>query len=299
DGAAWLELAARLDEEGEAEEACTALEEAHLAFAGALQFDRALDTVNRLVERDPDTVSHHRHRADYAMRAGDRSRQLAAWLDLAAALERSGDPVEAAASYEKVLELDPANEFAAIQLAAAAQPVAQAAAPEYVDLGAMVIDRVEKTTRWTVEAEEPEREEDFDFREMLNQFKAKVAEHVDVGDVRAHYDLGTAYREMGLVDEAISEFQLALRADGKNLATYEMLGQCFMEKGQPEFAVRSLGRAAQLPHDVEDELLGIYYYLGRAHEELGQRDEAVEFYEKVFALDINFQDVTERLRSLR
>ena len=173
-------------------------------------------------------------------------------------------------------------------------------APSWVDLGAMVLDESrEKTTRWNVESEVPETADDFDFQQMLAQFKEKVAENVEVGDVKAHYDLGTAFKEMGLVDEAITEFQQALRADGRNLATYEMLGQCFMEKGRPEVAVRSLTMATELPFEVEDELLGIYYYLGRAHEELGNRDAAVEFYEKVFALDINFQDVTERLRELR
>ncbi|MEZ4415084.1 MAG: tetratricopeptide repeat protein [Gemmatimonadota bacterium] len=296
DGETWLGMAARLRDEGDTEEAKTALEEAYLSFAEAMRFDRASAAVATLIEMEPDALSHHQRRVEYANRSGDQPMRVAAYLGLAECLERSGSESEARAVYEKLLEVDPSNERASIYLASVEQPVIESA---YVDLGSMVIDRVEKTTRWTVEAEEPATEEDFDFREMLSQFKAKVAEHVDVGDVRAHYDLGTAYREMGLMDEAISEFQLALRADGKNLATYEMLGQCFMEKGQPEFAVRSLGRATQLPHDVEDELLGIYYYLGRAHEELGQRDEAVEFYEKVFSLDINFQDVTERLRSLR
>lgn len=172
--------------------------------------------------------------------------------------------------------------------------------PDYVDLNNMVFGAPkERTTRWNVESAEPTTEADFDFQQMLAQFKEKVAENVEVGDVRAHYDLGTAFKEMGLLDEAITEFQQALRADGRNLATYEVLGQCFMDKGQPEVAVRSLTMATELPFEVEDELLGIYYYLGRAHEEVGNSDQAVEFYEKVFALDINFQDVTERLRELR
>lgn len=171
---------------------------------------------------------------------------------------------------------------------------------DYVDLNTMVFGAPkERTTRWNVESEEPQKESDFDFQQMLAQFKEKVAENVEVGDVKAHYDLGTAFKEMGLLDEAITEFQQALRADGKNLATYEVLGQCFMDKGQPEVAVRSLTMATQMPFEVEDELLGIYYYLGRAHETLGNSGDAVEFYEKVFALDINFQDVTERLRELR
>jgi tetratricopeptide (TPR) repeat protein len=104
---------------------------------------------------------------------------------------------------------------------------------------------------------------------------------------------------MGLLDEAISEFQMALRADGRHLPTYEVLGEAFLDKGEPQATIRALDRAVRIPHDVEDELLGIYYYLGRAHEELGNRDSAREFYERTFALDINFRDVTERLRQLR
>jgi hypothetical protein len=50
---------------------------------------------------------------------------------------------------------------------------------------------------------------------------------------------------------------------------------------------------------VEDELIGIYYLMGRAKEKVGKTAEALEFYDKVFSLDINFEDVTERLRALR
>ena len=134
---------------------------------------------------------------------------------------------------------------------------------------------------------------------MLSQFKAKVSENIGTDDVRAHHDLGTAYKEMGLVDEAIEEFQAALRASREHLPTYELLGQCFIQKGQPEAAIKSLTRALDLSFEIEDELLGIYYYLGRAHEESGDKSAAVEFYDRVFSLDINFMDVTERLRALR
>jgi hypothetical protein len=176
-----------------------------------------------------------------------------------------------------------------------------APADDFVDLGSLVFDdaETEKTTRWFVEMADPTGDDEADFAQMLTQFKAKVAEHLEADDVRAHYDLGTAYREMGLVDEAIAEFQQALRGSGHHLPTHELLGQCFMEKGQYEVAIRSMTKAIESPFEVEDELLGIYYYLGRAHEELGNRAPATEFYEKIFALDINFRDVTERLRALR
>lgn len=172
----------------------------------------------------------------------------------------------------------------------------------FVDLGAMILgdDREEKkSTRFTVAYQEPSGDEEADFAKMLSQFKDKVSENLDSSDVRAHYDLGTAYKEMGLLDEAITSFQAALRASANHLPTYELMGQTFIEMGQPEAAVRSLERALQSPSAVEDELVGIYYYLGRAYEELEKKDSAVDYYDRVFALDINFADVTERLRELR
>jgi len=69
--------------------------------------------------------------------------------------------------------------------------------------------------------------------------------------------------------------------------------------GQPEATVHSLERALDVEYEIEDELVGIYYYLAQACEELGKTERAVELYGKVFSIDINFADVTERLRDLR
>jgi tetratricopeptide (TPR) repeat protein len=78
------------------------------------------------------------------------------------------------------------------------------------------------------------------------------------------------------------------------------MGQTFIEMGKPEAAVKSLRRALQSNNSgVEDELVGIYYYLARAYEQLDDKPSAVEYYDRVFSLDINFADVTERLRELR
>ena len=170
----------------------------------------------------------------------------------------------------------------------------------YVDLGAMILGgEEEKSTRFTVEYEEPSGDEDADFAKMLSQFKEKVSKNLDSDDVRAHHDLGTAYKEMGLLDEAISSFQAVLRTSADHLPTYELMGQTFIEMGQNEAAVKSLERALDVETSVEDELVGIYYYLARAYEGLQDKDSAVEYYGRVFSLDINFADVTERLRELR
>ena len=173
----------------------------------------------------------------------------------------------------------------------------------YVNIGAMLLgDEVhttQKSTRFVVPYEEPTGDDQADFEKMLDQFKKKVSENIETSDVTAHYDLGTAYMEMGLLDEAIGEFQMVLRSTSDHLATYEMLGQTFLQKQEPEAALQSLTRGLDAPCAIEEERVGIYYYLGLAHETIGNTEAAVEFYDKVFAIDINFADVTERLRGLR
>ena len=94
-----------------------------------------------------------------------------------------------------------------------------------------------------VAEQEPTGDEDADFADMLRKFKQGVAENVDAEDYQSHYDLAIAYKEMGLLDEAIAEFQKALGSPTNRVPTYEALGQCFLEKGQPKLASSILGRA--------------------------------------------------------
>lgn len=168
---------------------------------------------------------------------------------------------------------------------------------EYVDLLDLIGLEQERSTdtRFRIEERAPTGDEDRDFAELLAQFKAKLAEHVPEDDAASHYDLGLAFREMGLVDEAINEFQRALRAGDARLKILEELGQCFIEKGQHNIAVKVLARALQLQREDDLELIGVYYHLGRAYESLGHNVEARDAYERVMGLDISFRDVSERI----
>jgi tetratricopeptide (TPR) repeat protein len=181
----------------------------------------------------------------------------------------------------------------------AARPPAAAAQSEWVDLGALISeDDEEEGTRFRVQETAPTGDEDRDFAELLSQFKSKVHEHLPAEDATAHYDLGLAFKEMGLVDEAIGEFQIAMRAGGMKLRVYEELGQCFLMKEQYNIAEKVLTRALEMKFDDELELLGVYYHLGRAYEAMGRSDQARDAYERVLGMDINFQDVTARLSRL-
>jgi tetratricopeptide (TPR) repeat protein len=155
-------------------------------------------------------------------------------------------------------------------------------------------DETEKSTR-IVSANTETPSEQVGFAEMLTMFKQGVAANVEDTDHESHYDLGVAYKEMGLLDEAISEFQKALRGTEQRVRTYEALGQCFVEKRQYQIALTILARALSDKDTPDETLVGVLYLLGYASESLGQMDEALKYYERVFAQDIQFRDIGERL----
>jgi len=183
-----------------------------------------------------------------------------------------------------------------------APPAAPVAArDDYVDLAALIFDaeELEPSTRFVVAEEEPSGDEDRDFAEMLARFRQKVDENIASDDSASHYDLGLAFKDMGLLDEAIAQFQVALRGGANPLATLEVLGECFIEKSQYTLASRVLERALELPGASDAALIGVFYLYARAEEALGSRERAIEFYERVLAIDIRFRDARTRLAELQ
>jgi len=184
------------------------------------------------------------------------------------------------------------------------EPVTTGATPpgksDFVDLGALIMDEVEspKDTRMRIQEEEPTGDEERDFQEMLSEFKKGIDANVALDDSQAHYDLGIAFKEMGLLDEAISEFQKALRSAEGRLKTAEALGLCFFEKGQFAVAATVLRRAADSERGGDDDKIGVLYWLGRCEEEQGNSSAALGYYQRIFSVDIGFQDVRERVKKL-
>jgi tetratricopeptide (TPR) repeat protein len=227
-------------------------------------------------------------------------------LPAAAAAAPTGPAVEAgptaspaaAPTTAPAQQAEPAPVVQSVEPAPSAPSVESTPPDEgYVDLAALIFDEpAPATTRWKVAADSPSTDPDADFARILSQFKEQVSSHLEHDDARAHYELGSAYREMGLLSEAIAMFQEALHADPRFLAATEMLGRTFLDKGDLNAAIQVLNRGMETEVAVEDDLLGIYYYLGNAYEMTGNKAAAKDLYLKVFALDINFIDVTERLR---
>ena len=112
--------------------------------------------------------------------------------------------------------------------------------------------------------------------DMFQEFKKGVDRQLGHEDYETRYNLGIAYKEMGLVDEAIGEFQLAARDEARFLDCASMLGLCFLEKGMPEVAITWFERGLEAPGRNEEEYLGLRLELARALEAAGDRDQALD-----------------------
>jgi tetratricopeptide (TPR) repeat protein len=300
-------------ETGERERGIGELDAALEGQEQAGQLDAAYAIAEEVLRLDPNSVRHHQKRVELAYRQGDRPRLADAYLELADALLRSGEADKAVAVYQRVLEHDPSNARAKSAIETLAPPPPpKAAAPKapapfaagepiggFVDLGAMLLDEASpKDTRMRIEDEEPSGDEQKDFQTMLTAFKKGVEANVEEEDFQSHYDLGVAYKEMGLLDEAIAEFQKALRGSEGRLRASEALGLCFFEKGQFAVAETILKRGLDLPAHGDADRVGLLYWLGRSQEELSKAPDALASYNRVFAVDITFQDVSQRVKAL-
>ena len=223
---------------------------------------------------------------------GESGRQLDAEVNAAFADH------EAVGAARNTKELVAVEEWASSQPKAPSQP-APSVSSEFVDLGDWLRStEPERSTRMVAADVAPSGDEGADFAEMLRRFKSGLAANVDEDDYSSHYDLGVAFKEMGLIDEAITEFQKSLRGTEHQVRSYEALGQCFVEKGMYPVALALLRRAEKTPGVDDQRLVGVLYLLGFASESVGHHKDAVGYYQRVFAVDIAFRDVDSRLTAL-
>ncbi len=155
-------------------------------------------------------------------------------------------------------------------------------------------------------APEPTAESLNQLAEVFQEFRAELGELGEEDeDLETHYNLGIAYREMGLLDEAIGEFQKVAKAVQKgkpfryamNCST--LLGISFMDKGEPKIASLWYQRALEVPDLDQEAILALRYDLGVALDTAGECDAALDSFRQVYAMNIDYRDVADRIATLQ
>jgi tetratricopeptide (TPR) repeat protein len=137
------------------------------------------------------------------------------------------------------------------------------------------------------------------FEDIFAAFRKGVEQQVDSDDFDTHYNLGIAYKEMGLVDEAIGEFQFAAKDPTRALECCGILGLCFKDKGMPDLALKWYKRGLDMPGLAEQQATGFRYDMAEVYRDKGEFDEALRMYTEVFGVDSTYRDVASRIREMK
>jgi pilus assembly protein FimV len=215
------------------------------------------------------------------------------------------DQEEAVPGIDEVFQLAPSSDqfglgedlesLATLEAPVPAQPT------ESFDLGTELGDLF--TTQAAVEEPAPVFKAadlgDVSLAEIFKEFKKGVDRQLGQEDYDTRYNLGIAYKEMGLIDEAIAEFQLAVKDESRLLECSSMLGLCFLEKGIPKLSVKWFEKGLSAPGRREEEYQGLRYDLATAYEAAGEVQKAYNLFLELYSQDASFRDVAAKVHQLQ
>lgn len=115
-------------------------------------------------------------------------------------------------------------------------------------------------------------------------------------DAQSHYDLGVAFKEMGLYDEAINEFRQAGADPARRVECLVLQAACLRERGELDTAERILNALIKPEQSIE-EACSVKYELALVLEAQGQNEGAAALMAEIDSVNADFRDVHERLRN--
>ena len=143
------------------------------------------------------------------------------------------------------------------------------------------------------------------FADLLAEIESPEDQEITWEDFENHFGLGIAYREMDLVEDAIKEFQGAVKAlDTKKhpreiIQCCGMLSNCFLQKGMPRSAIRWCEAGLNIPEISQHEAMALKYDMGVAHSLAGDQEGALEWYGEIFGIDSGYRDVAQKIDYLK
>ncbi len=164
-----------------------------------------------------------------------------------------------------------------------------------------------RPTNGTAAPTKPDLAASVDLADMFGEIRHELEEETTSSDEdpETHYNLGVAFREMGLLDEAIGELQKVCQSIDHGhgfpqvMQTYTWLAQCFLDKGVPEAAIRWYEKALALPSLDQETRTALHYELASSYETAQDKNQALQHFMEVYGSNIDYRDVGERIKALK
>jgi tetratricopeptide (TPR) repeat protein len=170
---------------------------------------------------------------------------------------------------------------------------------EFVDLSGMINEPVkDKVKRISPEFSSDEKSINEELDSIFSEFQKDAQEQIDDIDYETHYNLGIAYKEMGLINEAMIEFKQAMKGPDRFIDASNMLAACYRESGNDREAIGILESALTDSQCDETQARWLRYDLASLYETEDRTAEALSLFKEVARSDRNFKDVTQRIENL-
>ncbi len=273
-------------------------------------YERAEELYAKISKLKPFELRPIQKLIQIALKTNDKSKAIEAYISLHICLKKRGAEEEAQKALEKALKIDPHHpalqeyfpELAVeedVKEEVKEEKVAKEEKKEEVVAEINFEELLkEEEEAISIKLQEPTPgEENIDY--LLEQFKEKIFENISTEDFSSHYDLGLSYKEMGLIDEAINEFKIAMRGERERLKSLEMLGLCYEDKGELKTAELIYKRAIEKETQKDPvKMLAFHYHLGDIYARQGKLKEAIKEFKEIVEIDPEFGDVKEKIKQL-
>lgn len=167
---------------------------------------------------------------------------------------------------------------------------------EFFDLSKEILKELEAEE--TIQGPFKSEAEKITFEELLKEFKSKVSMEIDESDVETHYNLGIAYKEMGLLDDAIQEFLLTSRFLNKAYDSCIMIASCLSEKQDFLKAIEFYKKSLLMPDVAKEKKAGIYLEMGYLYESLKEIEKSLVCFKKAYDTDKNLKIAQTKIDEL-
>jgi len=288
---------------GRLEEAETVLYELLDQLQESRRPREAMTVVDRLLVLRPDDVVLYHQKTELALMVNDRKSLLAAYAQLGACFRRQGASRSARTAFGRILDFDPVNEEARAAIADIDR--------EEVALESEATSNQSPNETTRTRASDAERSE---FDAMLDDLGMESSENLEsiklepkteyasqdiepTVDANSHWELGLAFRQMGMWEEAVIEIRATLAQVDDKAAVLEALGECLHRLGDNEAAITELSSHLG---DVEDDIsvVGALYFLAQALHAEGRDSEARDALSRVETVSPGYRDTAELLSQL-
>ena len=140
--------------------------------------------------------------------------------------------------------------------------------------------------------------ERLEFQDLFDNFKQGIQGQVARDDYETHYNLGVAYHEMGLYEDAIEELQIASTDPALQYDAFFLMGSCARDLERPEIALDCYEKVLMTEGLDQEQRRGIRYEQALTLRSAGQNDEALQIFQEILQEASDYRDTEKQIQEI-